>query len=234
MEDPFFDTLVSSGQPATPPDFIAALGLALPVSVDDVEEAYRTKAKLLHPDAGGSEEEFKALQQAYERAIEYARFRAGRAVWLGASVERYAEQQAFVNWLRQLGATVREESIDWLTQSIGSDFAQILERVVSISFAGKPIGDDLLQQLAQHESMLSALHSLDLSGTQITDAGLLELRVFPSLRVLNLSNTTVTAAGLQVLDRLPRLDQLDLTGTPNSWFGLYKLRHAHPGIEIKS
>lgn len=40
--------------------------LACPVAFDDVKKQYRQKARLLHPDAGGSEEAFKALSGAFD------------------------------------------------------------------------------------------------------------------------------------------------------------------------
>jgi len=36
------------------------------VSADAIKEAYRKKAKLLHPDKGGDESKFKRLVAAYE------------------------------------------------------------------------------------------------------------------------------------------------------------------------
>jgi len=42
------------------------LGVAPNASEEDVKRAYRDKAKLLHPDKGGNEEQFKRIQIAYE------------------------------------------------------------------------------------------------------------------------------------------------------------------------
>ncbi len=41
----------------------------LPFSKDTIEEAYKRRAKALHPDIGGSEEAFKELQQAYDTVL---------------------------------------------------------------------------------------------------------------------------------------------------------------------
>lgn len=38
---------------------------------EDVQERYRTLAKVRHPDAGGSVEGFKGLKEAAEAAIKY-------------------------------------------------------------------------------------------------------------------------------------------------------------------
>ena len=41
----------------------------LPASKDDIEAAYKLRAKKLHPDVGGSEEAFQELSEAYEIAL---------------------------------------------------------------------------------------------------------------------------------------------------------------------
>jgi len=43
------------------------LGLAPSASWDEVEKAYRKKAKLHHPDLGGDADTMRALNEAYER-----------------------------------------------------------------------------------------------------------------------------------------------------------------------
>lgn len=42
------------------------LGVDQSATQDDIQEAYRAKARKLHPDAGGSKEEFQTLLEAYE------------------------------------------------------------------------------------------------------------------------------------------------------------------------
>lgn len=44
----------------------AVLGVHWPVNADEVKKAYRKLAKEAHPDAGGSEERFRQVQEAYE------------------------------------------------------------------------------------------------------------------------------------------------------------------------
>jgi hypothetical protein len=43
------------------------LGLRPDADLDAIEAVYRTKAKRLHPDAGGNAEAFRELNEAYER-----------------------------------------------------------------------------------------------------------------------------------------------------------------------
>lgn len=54
------------------PEFFRVLGFdTVPVSVEEIQRAYRAKARVVHPDAGGSPEDFNALQNAYEAALKY-------------------------------------------------------------------------------------------------------------------------------------------------------------------
>lgn len=48
------------------------LGVSRDADADEVQSAYREQVKELHPDQGGSEAEFKRLQEAYDTAKEYA------------------------------------------------------------------------------------------------------------------------------------------------------------------
>src|SRR5215475_1481520 len=78
------------------PDFLVTLGLIPPCTVEDVKQAYLTKVKTAHPDAGGDANEFRKLQEAFERATEWAKFRASRLAWLSTWVEKYVEQDDLV------------------------------------------------------------------------------------------------------------------------------------------
>lgn len=49
------------------------LGIASSASREVVETAYRSRAKMMHPDTGGSEEKFSKLSEAYDQAL--AQFR---------------------------------------------------------------------------------------------------------------------------------------------------------------
>ena len=62
------------------PDFLVALGLIPPCTVEDVKQAFLAKVKTAHPDVGGDAAEFRKLQEAYERATEWAKFRDRKSV----------------------------------------------------------------------------------------------------------------------------------------------------------
>jgi hypothetical protein len=48
------------------------LGLTFPWTRDQLKRAFRRMARKAHPDAGGSDEEFKAVDRAYEQALSMA------------------------------------------------------------------------------------------------------------------------------------------------------------------
>jgi curved DNA-binding protein CbpA len=45
------------------------LGLAFPCTAPEIKHAFRAKAKVMHPDSGGSNEAFQRLYQAYQEAL---------------------------------------------------------------------------------------------------------------------------------------------------------------------
>jgi hypothetical protein len=65
------------GPPRPVDPSLLALGLDGSASVRDVTRAYRVQAKQLHPDvAGGDAAAFQALQQTYERALQFVERRS--------------------------------------------------------------------------------------------------------------------------------------------------------------
>lgn len=68
-------------------------------------------------------------------------------------------------------------------------------------------------QLAALEPIASQVLWLDLSGTQITDAGLAVVERFPNLTRLHLNRTAITDAGVAHVARLSHLEYLNLYGT---------------------
>ena len=57
------------------PPCLRALDLGFPCTEEEVKEAYREKAKLLHPDRGGDVQRFLALQEHFEQAKHFVRQR---------------------------------------------------------------------------------------------------------------------------------------------------------------
>jgi hypothetical protein len=55
------------------PNWSSVLGVEPPFSAAKIREAYRTRSKSAHPDAGGTHVEFVRLRAAYEEARDYCR-----------------------------------------------------------------------------------------------------------------------------------------------------------------
>jgi hypothetical protein len=69
---PAFATAPASSPPdlyTQVPACLRVLGLALPCTAPEVKHAFRARAKVLHPDSGGSSEAFQTLYQAYQDAL---------------------------------------------------------------------------------------------------------------------------------------------------------------------
>lgn len=64
--------------PVEVPTFLRFLGFdRIPGDSEEIKERYRTLAKQIHPDAGGSPEDFAALKDNAERAIQYLTTKTG-------------------------------------------------------------------------------------------------------------------------------------------------------------
>jgi hypothetical protein len=155
------------------PEFFDVLGLAPPVTVDDVKQAYLERVKSAHPDQGGSIEEFRRVQEAFDQAVKYTSFRADRMKWLGVQVERYAAQEEVIKQIESLGGTVDISSITWMKRSFGEDFAQLMDRIVGITLRGPSVTDKTLEVLVREQPALQTLQSIDLRDSSISDFGAL-------------------------------------------------------------
>ena len=51
---------------ANKPDYYKTLGVSKNATADEIKKAYRKMARENHPDAGGDEEKFKDINEAYE------------------------------------------------------------------------------------------------------------------------------------------------------------------------
>jgi hypothetical protein len=99
-----------------------------------------------------------------------------------------------------------------------------------LDFSRSPVkpGDDDLRLLEE----LTGLRILNLSYTNVTDAGLVHLRHLKRLESLSLGNTRITDAGLVRLHGLKNLNLVYLTGTGATPQGIAELRKALPGTAV--
>ncbi len=118
-------------------------------------------------------------------------------------------------------------------------------QLYSLSLLGTQFGDEDVQRIqgltnlerldlsrtnitdAGLEGLLSLqnLSSLQLHGTQISDAGLVHLKKLTNLKYLDLSDTEIKDAGLAQLRSLRNLESLRLARTKVSHAGLQYLKH---------
>ncbi len=101
--------------------------------------------------------------------------------------------------------------------------------LVEVNLAGTQVTDAGLAQLKG----LTELRWLNLWNTQVTDAGLDHLKGLNGLQLLNLGNTKVGDAGLKRLEGLTALDWLGLEQTGVTDAGVAGLQRALPNCQIE-
>jgi len=95
--------------------------------------------------------------------------------------------------------------------------SRVLSQVQSLDLSDTQVSDAGLV----HLQGLSALQSLDLSDTQVSDAGLVHLQGLSALQSLNLMNTQVSDTGLAHLQGLSALQSLNLSNAPQTLFSFH-------------
>lgn len=210
----------TSVSPTAPlqPDCLSVLGLRPPVTLEDVKQAYLLKAKTMHPDRGGEQEQFIRLQKAFEEANEFVKFKGGKLEWLASKIEAYSQQQEVVTETINRGGEVMMEETDWLRKSFGEDFGHVADKLVTVRLHG-PAADDLYAILLGFRAdSLKDLAVLDLAGGAITDEGLQQLKGLSNLRSLDLRGTMV---GKLVADIPQWFEQLEFLGLPKGALGIF-------------
>jgi hypothetical protein len=213
------------------PDFLVTLGLLPPCSVEDVQRAYKARMATVHPDHGGSQEEFLRLHEAYVQAQEYAKFQEGRLKWLASQVEPYVAQQAIVSEVERFGGRVDIEHLAWMQRSFG-EFALLAERLRGIVLHDCGEADELLRHLAEQASQLRHLREIDLAGSLVSDLGIASLCALRGLERVNLEATLVTDAGVVALAALPALKSINLGDTPLRWWTRWQLGRHYPRLTL--
>jgi hypothetical protein len=216
-------TTSTNAQKDNRPDYMIELGLAPPYTLQDVKQAYFTKAMKVHPDHGGTVEEFRALQAAFEKAKQYAEFRIDRRHWIAGKMEEYLAVRRVSERLEAFGAEVTTNAVDWLEKSFG-DFAQLTETITGVRLAKSPRADQLIAAMVEEREVLGSLTHLALPGCQLSDGAAQQLESFKQLKNLDLSGTPVTNDALWFVDELPALESLNLDGTQVGWWMKRKVK----------
>jgi len=98
-------------------------------------------------------------------------------------------------------------TVETLVETLGGQVSQNEQgEVVGVELSGSELTDAGLVHLAG----LTALETLELNSTEVTDAGLAHLTGLAALETLYLWDTQVTAAGLVHFQKMPALRQLEL------------------------
>ena len=113
------------------PEYMEVLGLSPPYAMEDVKKAYLDRVMQVHPDHGGSREDFTKLQEAFDLASKHLEIRVDRREWIAEQVDSYVVMQDVVDVLHRLGAEVTTNALDWLEQSFG-EFAQLTETILAV------------------------------------------------------------------------------------------------------
>lgn len=198
------------------------LGLMPPYMAEDIEKAYLAKIKDIRPDLGGDPQPFYDVQTAYMQAKEYLKFRGDRRGWIAKRMDEYLSTQEVINQLRDYGAEVETNFLDWLQKSFG-EFAELTENVLGIKLNNAKNGDQFIDYLVTHREQLLSLQRLDLAGCTVSDDRVRQLSVFRRLQELNLNRTPVTWQSIHIVEWLPELHVLNAEGTKLNWFTKRKL-----------
>jgi hypothetical protein len=195
---------------------MVTLGLLPPYMAEDVEKAYLSKIKDIRPDLGGDRQAFYDVQNAYMQAKEYVKFRGDRRSWIAKRMDEYLAVEEVIDQLKQYGAEVQTNSLDWLEKSFG-DFAELSESIESVRLRGAPNGDEVVQYMVNHHPQLIELRRLDLAGSVVSDDAIRHLGVFRRLSELDLSRTPITWEALHIVQWLPELESVRVDGTGLKW-----------------
>jgi uncharacterized protein (TIGR03067 family) len=84
----------------------------------------------------------------------------------------------------------------------------------------------------QHVSRLVSIESLNLHSTDVTDAGIAQLKGLSHLESLDLSFTPISDEAVPAISKLPRLKKLTLRGSLITANGIEQLRRARPNVEV--
>jgi hypothetical protein len=201
------------------PECLITLGLMPPVTLEDVKQAYLVRAREAHPDRGGSQEEFVRIQQAFEDATEFVKFKASKLEWLASKIDAYSQQQEVVSETIERGGSIEMEETDWLRKSFGDDFGHVADKLTAVRLANAKADDVFCILLGFRADSLKDMATLDLAGGTLTDEGLLQLKGLVNLRHLDLRGTQISG---KLAGEIPGwFERLEFLGLPKGSLGMF-------------
>lgn len=132
-------------------------------------------------------------------------------------------QSLAIRHLRELGFEIRPDISHigpiWFQRWVGTAYLEPFGRVQNLDLSGRNMGDEDLADVKR----LHGLEWLALNRNAITDQGVKQLSEIRSLKALRMEDTRVTDAGLEHLAYLNRLEVLSLKRTRITGSGLKHL-----------
>jgi hypothetical protein len=213
------------------PSFMELLHLLPPYTVEDVINSYE-RSKQIEGEESADPLAVQRLQSAYERALDHARFQESRRQWLGGRIEVFQDRQRLIADIEAAGGTVVLQPTDAYLYEYGSDFAEVLRKLVGIYLTGNTVTDALLDWLSSGNQSLGEIRLLDLSGSRVTSRGLEGISSLTGLRCLDLRGTDVSANVVDALVTLPALEWLHVGSTAIGILSRQRLKRKLPRLTI--
>jgi oligoribonuclease (3'-5' exoribonuclease) len=127
------------------------------------------------------------------------------------------------------GLYINLVNIKKITPEIIQNLSGLKEQVIALKLNEIKLESDELQFLSE----LKHLNTLQLSGTNLTDAGLMQIKDLPDLQNLNLYGTQVTDQSLEVIGRLKNIRTITLWNTRMTHTAIRQFSKQHPEILLE-
>lgn len=154
--------------------------------------------------------------------------------WLAWHVHRYRDEQRAIGRLKEAGVEVELESTlpAWLGNTRKDPRLWMFQRASIVNVRDAPVTDEGLRYVKN----LRNLRELDLVGTDVTDTGLAYLSGLARLEKLRVVSpmrpSQISDAGIVQLKQLRKLRELDLECTQVTPQGLKDLLRSLPALEV--
>jgi uncharacterized membrane protein/mono/diheme cytochrome c family protein len=127
------------------------------------------------------------------------------------------------------GLYINLVNIKKITPEIIQNLSGLKEQVIALKLNEIKLDSDEIQFLSE----LKHLKNLQLSGTNLTDTGLMQIKDLPDLQNLNLYGTQVTDQSLEVIGRLKNIRTINLWNTRMTHTAIRQFSKQHPEILLE-